>query len=172
MAKRKILIFPDARLRKAADPVGEVDDRIRRLADDLLDTMYDAPGIGLAAPQVGILRRIFVMDCSRKEKDKIPKIFVDPELVWESEETEKHEEGCLSLPGQFADVHRPASVAVEYRNQEGQRMEEEFSGMEARCIQHEIDHLDGRLFIDRISLIKRQIIQRKMVKLHQERRRK
>ena len=170
MATRKILIFPDARLRRRAEPVGEVTDRTRRLAEDMLETMYEAPGIGLAGPQVGAMKRIFVMDCSSKEDDPDPRVFIDPEIVWESDEVEKREEGCLSFPGQFADIVRPAKVVAAFLDIDGEHREEEFSGIQARCVQHEIDHLRGRLFIDHISLVKRQLIKRKLAKELQERR--
>ena len=170
MATRKILIFPDARLRRKAGPVGEVTDRTRRLAEDMLETMYDAPGIGLAGPQVGAMQRIFVMDCSPKEDDPDPRVFIDPEIVWESDETEQREEGCLSFPGQFADIVRPAKVVATFLDINGDHREEEFSGIQARCVQHEIDHLGGRLFIDHVSLVKRQLIKRRLAKEMQERR--
>lgn len=170
MATRKILIFPDARLRRKAEPVGEVTDRTRRLAEDMLETMYDAPGIGLAGPQVGAMQRIFVMDCSSKEDDPDPRVFIDPEIVWESDETEQREEGCLSFPGQFADIVRPAKVVAAFLDINGEHREEEFSGIQARCVQHEIDHLRGRLFIDHVSLVKRQLIKRRLAKEMQERR--
>ena len=170
MAKRKILIFPNASLRRKAERVVKITDRTRKLAEDMLETMYDAPGIGLAGPQVGVMQRIFVMDCSPKDGDADPRVFIDPELVWESDEVEKREEGCLSFPGQFADVFRPARVVATFLDIDGDPKEEEFEGIHARCVQHEIDHLNGKLFIDHVSLVKRQLIKRKLAKEMQERR--
>ena len=169
MALRDILIHPDPRLKKSADPVAGVDDELHRLADDMLETMYDAPGIGLAAPQVGVGRRVLVMDCV-KEEDAAPRpmVLINPEVTWTSEETSVYEEGCLSIPEHYADVTRPAEVKVRWMGLDGDRHEEQFDGLWATCVQHEIDHLNGVLFIDHLSALKRQLITRKMVKLKRE----
>ena len=171
MTTRPILIHPDPRLRKRADPVGTVDAEIRRLAADMLETMYDAPGVGLAAPQVGVGARLLVMDCTRKDEERRPMVLIDPAVTWTSEETNTHEEGCLSIPEQYAEVIRPRRVRVSWTGLEGEPQEEEFDGLWATCVQHEIDHLDGKLFIDYLSPLRRQLITRKMVKLKRERER-
>jgi peptide deformylase len=169
MALREILIHPDPRLKKAAEPVGAVTDEIRRLADDMLETMYDAPGIGLAAPQVGVSRRVLVMDCVKEEgAAPRPMVLIDPEITWTSEALSTYEEGCLSIPEQYADVTRPAQVGVRWTGLDGQRHEERFDRLWATCVQHEIDHLNGTLFIDHLTALKRQLITRKMVKLKRE----
>jgi len=170
MALREILIHPDPRLKKIADPVAEVTPDLRRLADDMLETMYDAPGIGLAAPQVGVLRRLLVMDCVREDgAQPRPMALFNPEVVWTSDETNVYEEGCLSIPEQYADVERPAEVRVRWTDPDGASQEEHFKGLWATCVQHEIDHLNGKLFIDYLKPLRRQIITRKMVKLKRER---
>jgi peptide deformylase len=152
-----------------ADPVGDVTDDIRRLADDMLETMYDAPGIGLAAPQVGVNRRLLVMDCVKEEGAAArPMVLIDPEITWESEALNTYEEGCLSIPEQYADVTRPAEVEVRWTGLDGKRHLERFDKLWATCVQHEIDHLNGRLFIDHLTPLKRQLITRKMVKLKRE----
>lgn len=167
--KRTILLHPDPRLKKLASPVTGVDDTLRKLATDMLDTMYDAPGIGLAAPQVGILDRIVVVDC---EKDPAnppdPIVMINPEILGVSEDFNVYEEGCLSLPDQFADVTRPAEIDVRWSDLEGAVCEAHFDGLWATCIQHEIDHLDGKLFIDYLKPLKRQMITRKMQKMKRE----
>ena len=160
MALRRILnvAFPeDARILKTpAAPVGEVDDAVRALADDMLETMYAAPGIGLAAPQIGEGRRIVVMDLTREEEPKAPRVFVDPVITWSSEETKPWEEGCLSIPEIYDEVERPARVRVSYTDRDGKRIEgEEADGLYAVCLQHEIDHLNGVLFTDHLSRLKR-----------------
>ena len=172
MALREILLHPDPRLKKVAEPVLEVTPELRRLADDMLETMYDAPGIGLAAPQIGVSRRLLVMDCSRKEGgDSRPMVLANPEISWASEELQTHEEGCLSIPEHYADVERPAEVEVRWTDRDGAARQERFAGLWAVCVQHEIDHLDGKLFIDHLKPLKRQIITRKMKKLKKERER-
>ena len=170
MTLRPILIHPDPRLKTAAKPVDTVTDEVRRLADDMLETMYDAPGIGLAAPQVGVSARLIVMDCVR-DKDAAPRpmVLVNPRVVWASEDRSVYEEGCLSIPEQYADVERPAEVEVRWTALDGSEQGERFDGLWATCVQHEIDHLDGRLFIDYLSPLKRQLITRKMVKLKRDR---
>ena len=162
MTKLNILVAPHPTLKRPATPVGEADDRLRRLMDDMLETMYEAPGIGLAAPQIGVSRRIVVVDTS-EEKDE-PLRLIDPVLSWVSDEQVTAEEGCLSLPGQYADVTRPERVMVSYRDEHGQQQELSADGITARCLQHEIDHLDGILFVDHLSVLKRRMIMRKLAK--------
>ena len=170
MAKRPILIHPDPRLKTVTKPVGVISDEVKRLAGDMLETMYDAPGIGLAAPQVGVLSRLLVMDCV-KEEDQPPRpmVLINPQVQWTSEETNVYEEGCLSIPEQYADVERPAEVEVTWTTLDGTEASERFEGLWATCVQHEIDHLDGKLFIDYLKPLKRQMITRKMQKLKRER---
>lgn len=169
MSLRPILIHPDPRLKKVCDPVAEVTPEMRALADDMLETMYDAPGIGLAAPQIGVTSRLIVMDCV-KEEDAAPQpmVLFNPEVTWVSDETSVYEEGCLSIPEQYAEVTRPAEVRVRWTDVDGKAQEEQFDGLWATCVQHEIDHLNGKLFIDYLSGMKRQMITRKMVKLKRE----
>jgi peptide deformylase len=166
---RSILIHPDPRLKKVCDPVVEITDDLRRLADDMLQTMYDAPGIGLAAPQVGVTKRLLVMDCV-KEVGVAPRplILFNPEIIWASDDKTTYEEGCLSIPEQYAEVERPASVTARWTGPQGEPMEETFTGLWATCVQHEIDHLNGKLFIDYLGPLKRQMITRKMEKLKRE----
>ncbi len=167
--KRNILLHPDPRLKKQAAPVADLSDELRALADDMLETMYDAPGVGLAAPQVGILQRLVVLDCVKGENERPrPLIMFNPEIVSSSDEMNVYEEGCLSIPEQFADVTRPAEVEVRWVDQNGKEMQETFDGLWATCAQHEIDHLDGKLFIDYLKPLKRQMITRKMVKMKRE----
>ncbi|SFR31896.1 peptide deformylase [Yoonia tamlensis] len=169
MTIRNILIHPDPRLKKVTDPVASVDDNIRRLADDMLETMYDAPGIGLAAPQVAQMLRMIVMDCA-KEDDATPEpmVLINPQVVWSSDARSVYDEGCLSIPDQYAEVERPTEVEVEWLNLDGKTQREKFDGLWATCVQHEIDHLDGKLFIDYLKPLKRQMITRKMQKLKRE----
>jgi len=168
--KRPILIHPDPRLKKACDPVADLDDDLRALAADMLETMYDAPGIGLAAPQVGVNRRLIVLDCVKEEgAAPRPLVMFNPEIVAASDETSVYEEGCLSIPDQYAEVTRPAAVEVAWMDETGTARREAFEGLWATCVQHEIDHLDGKLFIDYLTALKRQLITRKMVKLKKER---
>jgi peptide deformylase len=167
--KRPILIHPDPRLKKVCDPVPDLSDDLRALADDMLETMYDAPGIGLAAPQVGVLQRLIVLDCVKEEGEAPrPMIMFNPAVTASSDETNTYEEGCLSIPDQYADVTRPAEVSVTWIDRDGNEQSEDFDGLWATCVQHEIDHLNGKLFIDYLSGIKRQMITRKMVKLKRE----
>jgi peptide deformylase len=168
MSLRPILIHPDPRLRKAAEPVRAVDDALRRLAEDMLETMYDAPGVGLAAPQVGVAKRLFVMDCAHKEGTPEPLVLVNPELTWASEEVKVHEEGCLSIPEVYEEVTRPDRVRVAWTDLDGRAHEREFDGLRAVCVQHEIDHLRGRLFIDYLGAVKRTMITSRMKKLKRE----
>lgn len=165
MALRPILTAPDARLKqKSASVEGPVTDEHRRLMDDMLETMYAAPGIGLAAIQVGVPLRIIVMDLSKDDAPKAPRRFVNPEIVWASEETLPYEEGCLSVPEIFDEVERPARVRLRYLGYDGKPVEEEAEGLFAVCIQHEMDHLEGVLFIDHLSRLKRETALRKLKK--------
>lgn len=170
MALRQIVLHPDPRLKKRCDPVADVTDKIRALADDMLETMYHAPGIGLAAPQVGINARLLVMDCTDRETEEPrPLVLINPEITWTSDETRVYEEGCLSIPDQFGDVTRPDKVRVSFTDQNGKATEEEFDDLWATCVQHEIDHLNGKLFIDHLSSVRRQLITQKMKKVKKER---
>ncbi|MGJ8603318.1 MAG: peptide deformylase [Marivita sp.] len=167
--KLPILIHPDPRLKKACAPVPDLSDDLRALAKDMLETMYDAPGIGLAAPQVGVLSRLIVLDCQKDENSAPrPLVMFNPEIVALSEDVNVYEEGCLSIPDQYAEVTRPEAVTVAWLDEAGNPQEEEFDGLWATCVQHEIDHLNGKLFIDYLKPLKRQMITRKMVKLKRE----
>jgi len=163
MALLNILKFPDPRLRKIAQPIEEIDDSIRQLAEDMLETMYAAPGIGLAATQVNVQKRLVVMDIS-EEKNQ-PLVFINPEIEPIGDEFEEMEEGCLSVPGFYELVRRPAHVIIRAKDKEGQPFEIEDQELLAVCIQHEIDHLNGKLFVDYLSPLKRQRIRKKLVKL-------
>ena len=166
---RNILIHPDPRLKKLCTPVPDLSDGLRTLADDMLETMYDAPGIGLAAPQIGVLERVIVMDCVKEEGEAPkPMVLFNPEIIGSSDDTSVYEEGCLSIPDQFAEVTRPSEVEVRWINRDGNEETQVFSGLWATCIQHEIDHLNGKLFIDHIGTMKRQLITRKMQKLKRD----
>ena len=169
MTVQRILWHPDPHLKKKCATITSVDDGIRTLADDMLETMYKAPGVGLAAPQIGTLKRLFVMDCSAKEEEAVPTVLINPEVVWSSEEQATYNEGCLSLPEQYEDVTRPAEVRVQYLDRDGAEQERLFDGLWATCAQHEIDHLNGVLFIDHLSSLKRTMITRKMMKMKKER---
>ena len=167
--KRPILIHPDPRLKKICDPVDDLSDELRMLAEDMLETMYDAPGIGLAAPQVGVLSRLIVLDCIKDENEEPrPMVMFNPEVIAASDEKNTYEEGCLSIPDQFADVTRPKIVDVRWIGLDGKEHTETFDGLWATCVQHEIDHLNGKLFIDYLGAMKRQLITRKMQKLKRE----
>lgn len=169
MALKNILIHPDPRLKKVADPVASVTDDLRRLADDMLETMYDAPGIGLAAPQIGVMSRMLVMDCEKDDGARPdPMVLINPRVLWTSEDRNVYEEGCLSIPEQYAEVERPSEVEVEWTELDGKTRRERFDALWATCVQHEIDHLDGKLFIDYLKPLKRQMITRKMQKLKRE----
>ena len=169
MAILPILWAPDPILKAKCDRVAEVDDDVCLLMNNMLETMYDAPGVGLAAPQVGIKRRVIVVDCARVDEEPRPIRMVNPELLAVSEEEAIHEEGCLSLPGHYADVSRPAEARVRYLDETGAIREIEADGLLATCIQHEIDHINGILFVDHISALKRNMILKKMVKAKRER---
>jgi peptide deformylase len=165
MAKLPIIPAPDPRLKVKCKPVDSVDERVRRLMDDMLDTMYAAPGIGLAAPQVGVSRRVIVVDVRGDDGEGVgPLKMANPELIAVGEEKASYDEGCLSLPNQFGLVERPAWIRVRYLDENNQQRELEATGLLATCIQHEIDHLDGVLFVDRMSALKRGIILRKLMK--------
>lgn len=160
----KILVAPNPILKAKAAPVAELDDKTRKLMDDMLEAMYLAPGIGLAAPQVGVSKRIVVVDLAHKNEPRTPVRLVNPEITWRSEEMAMQEEGCLSLPDQFAEVLRSTAVRVAFTDEHGKPQEIEGSGMLSRCLQHEIDHLDGILFVDRLSTLKRNMIMRRLAK--------
>jgi peptide deformylase len=164
MALLPIITAPDPRLKVKARPVATVDDKVRRLMDDMLETMYHAIGIGLAAPQVGVPSRVLVLDVAREGEKPQPLKLANPEILWRSEETMASNEGCLSLPEHYADVFRPAKVRLRYLDHQNEIRELEAEGLLATCLQHEIDHLDGVLFVDHISPIKRSIILRKLAK--------
>jgi peptide deformylase len=169
MSLRPILLHPDPRLKRPAEPVAAITPELGRLAEDMLATMYDAPGIGLAAPQVGVNARLIVMDCVKdKAVPPRPMVLINPQVTWRSEETNVYEEGCLSIPDHYADITRPAEVEVAWTDETGQSRTERFAGLWATCVQHEIDHLEGRLFIDYLTPLKRQLITRKMQKLKRE----
>ncbi|HEV2675797.1 MAG TPA: peptide deformylase [Aliidongia sp.] len=169
MAKLPIVLAPDPVLKTRAKPVETVDDSIRHLMDDMLETMYAAPGIGLAANQVGVLKRVVVLDVAREGEPPKPMGMANPEVVWASPEQSVYNEGCLSLPEHYADITRPAEVRVRYLDRDGAKQEIEADGLLATCIQHEIDHLDGILFVDHISALKRNMILKKLVKLKKQR---
>jgi peptide deformylase len=165
MAVLPIIKAPDPRLKKRCAPVARVDDEIRRLMDDMLDTMYAAPGVGLAAPQIGVTQRVIVIDTSDPEGERRPLRMANPEIVGASDEVALREEGCLSFPDQYEEVERPVRVRVRYLDHENEIRELEADGLLAVCIQHEMDHLEGVLLVDRLSNLKRSIILRRMAKL-------
>ena len=173
MAVLEILEIPDPRLRAVAKPVDAVDDGVRTLIDDMFETMYDARGIGLAATQLGIERRVLVIDLQEEEDEegkpiRGPHAFVNPEIQWVSDETSVYNEGCLSIPEQYAEVERPARCRVTWLDRDGKGQEQEFEGLMATCMQHEIDHLDGILFIDHLSRLKRDMVLKKLAKLRKK----
>ena len=165
MSNLKIIIAPDPRLLEVSKPVKEVNNDIKNLLEDMLQVMYTSNGIGLAAPQVGILKRLIVMDCSDKNKKKEPLKFVNPEILNLSSDKSEFEEGCLSLPTQYAKVERPSNIEVEYKDENGNKYRKSFFGIEATCLQHEIDHLNGKLFVDHISKLKKNRIIKKLEKI-------
>jgi peptide deformylase len=170
MALRPILVLPDPRLKEVSQPVATIDSEVRTLARDMLETMYDAPGIGLAAIQIGVARRIVVTDVAKPAEEgepqvREPMVFINPEIVWSSPETRVYEEGCLSIPEYYEEVERPDRVRVRYLDLEGKTQELEADGLLATCLQHEIDHLNGVLFIDHLSRLKRERCLRKFAKL-------
>jgi len=164
MAIRPILVLPDPHLRLVCAPVAAVDDGLRQLMDDMVDTMHDAPGIGLAASQIGVMKRVVVIDLAKKDEPPQPLYFVNPEVVWSSEEKSTYEEGCLSIPEYYEEVERPASVRVLFLGRDGSAQELLAEGLLATALQHEIDHLNGVLFIDHISKLKRDRVTKKFIK--------
>ena len=169
MALREIIILPDKQLRLVSKPIEKVTPEIRKLADDMFETMYDAPGIGLAAIQVGVPKRVIVMDLQEKEDEegkpiREPRVFINPEILDPAEEQSVYTEGCLSIPEQFADVERPARCRVKWLDEKGGAHDEVFEGLLATCIQHEMDHLQGIVFIDHLSRLKRDMILKKLNK--------
>jgi peptide deformylase len=169
MSIKPLVILPDPKLRLVSKPVERVDDQLRKFAGDMFDTMYDAPGIGLAAIQVGEPIRMLVLDLAKEGELKAPQIFINPEIVERSDERSVYEEGCLSIPDYYAEVERPAKVRVKYLDEHGKPQEIEAEGLLATCLQHEVDHLDGVLFIDHISKLKRDMVVRKFRKLAKDR---
>ncbi|MCC6890863.1 MAG: peptide deformylase [Hyphomicrobiales bacterium] len=165
MALRDIIVIPDKRLRLVSKPVAQVDSALRKLADDMLETMYEAPGIGLAAIQIGEPVRLVTLDIAKKDEEPAPQVFVNPEVVWASDDLNLHEEGCLSIPDYYEEVERPAKVRVRYLDLDGKTREVEADGILATCLQHEIDHLNGVLFIDHLSKLKRDRVIKKFTKL-------
>tara|TARA_B100000575_G_scaffold158489_1_gene126605 strand:+ start:2174 stop:2698 length:525 start_codon:yes stop_codon:yes gene_type:complete len=168
MSQRKIVIEPDPILRKKSEILEKVDDELRKLLDDMLETMYSAPGIGLAAVQVGILKRLIVIDISKEKDKKNPLFLINPEIISKSKNTSTYEEGCLSLPGHFAEIERPAECQIKYIDYEGKKKEIKVTGLLSTCIQHEVDHLNGILFIDYLSKLKKDMIIKKLVKHKKE----
>jgi len=164
MAKREIITLPDKRLRLVSEPVKALDREIRQLVDDMFETMYAAPGIGLAAIQVAVPMRVVTMDLAKKDDPKAPQVFINPEVTWKSEETATYEEGCLSIPEYYEEVERPAAVKVRYLDIDGKQHEVEAAGLLATCLQHEIDHTNGVLFIDYLSKLKRDRVVKKYTK--------
>ena len=164
MTIKPLIILPDPVLRQTSSLVEQVDGDLRKLADDMLDTMYDAPGIGLAAVQVGIPKRMLVIDLSKDDEEKQPRIFINPEILASSDERSTYEEGCLSIPDYYAEVERPAKVTVKYIDIAGKEQVIDTEGLLATCLQHEIDHLNGVLFIDYISRLKREMVIKKFTK--------
>src|ERR1700712_547289 len=164
MTIKPLIILPDPLLRQVSKPIERVDAETKRLAQDMLDTMYDAPGIGLAAVQIGIGRRMLVIDVSREDEEKTPLVFINPEILSSSDEPSVYEEGCLSIPDYYAEVERPAQVTVKYVDRDGKDQMIDAEGLVATCLQHEIDHLNGILFIDHISRLKREMVIKKFTK--------
>lgn len=169
MATRPLVILPDPLLRQVSKPVERIDDELRKFAADMFDTMYDAPGIGLAAVQVGEPIRMLVLDVAGKDEPKNPQVFINPEILAKSEDMNVHEEGCLSIPDYYAEVERPARISVKALDLDGKEKIVEANGILATCLQHEIDHLNGVLFIDHLSKLKRDMVIRKFRKLAKER---
>ena len=168
MSKKKIVIEPNPILRKKSNILEKVDGELRKLMDDMLETMYDAPGIGLAAVQIGVLKRVIVIDIAKGDEKKNPLFLVNPEITFRSSKTSTYEEGCLSLPSHFAEVERPAECHLNFIDYSGKKKDLKASGLLATCIQHEVDHLDGILFIDHISKLKRDMIIKKLIKSKKE----
>jgi peptide deformylase len=168
MSIKPLVILPDPVLRQLSKPIERVDEPLRKLADDMLATMYDAPGIGLAAIQIGTPLRMLVIDLAKEDEEPAPHVFINPQILSRSDERSVYEEGCLSIPDYYAEVERPATVRASYLDRDGRMQEIEAEGLMATCLQHEIDHLDGVLFIDHISKLKRDMVVRKFKKLAKE----
>lgn len=164
MTIKPLIILPDPILRQVSKPIETIDSEVKKLADDMLETMYDAPGIGLAAIQIGVARRMLVLDVSKEGEDKKPLVFINPEVVSASDTRSVYEEGCLSIPDYYAEVERPAVITVKHLDRDGKEQLTEADGLLATCLQHEIDHLNGVLFIDHISKLKREMVVRKFTK--------
>jgi peptide deformylase len=164
MAIREIITLPDKRLRLVSKPIEKMTAELRQLADDMFETMYEAPGIGLAAIQVAVPQRLITMDLSKKDEAAKPIVLINPEIVWSSKDMAIYEEGCLSIPEYYEEVERPASVRFRYTDLDGNTHEEEATGLFATCVQHEIDHLNGKLFIDYLSKLKRDRVNKKFAK--------
>ncbi|HSX75000.1 MAG TPA: peptide deformylase [Shinella sp.] len=164
MTIKPLIILPDPILRQVSKPIETVDSEVQKLADDMLETMYDAPGIGLAAIQIGVARRMLVLDVSKEGEDKKPLVFINPDVVSASDTRSVYEEGCLSIPDYYAEVERPATITVKHLDRDGKEQLTEADGLLATCLQHEIDHLNGVLFIDHISKLKREMVIRKFTK--------
>ena len=168
MSQRKIVIEPDPILRKKSEVLEKVDDELRELLNDMLETMYAAPGIGLAAVQIGVLKRLIVIDISKDKEKKNPLFLINPEIISRSKKTTIYEEGCLSLPGHFAEIERPAECQIKFIDYNGKKKELSANGLLATCIQHEVDHLNGVLFIDYLSKLKKDMIVKKLIKHKQK----
>ena len=164
MTIKPLIILPDPILRQVSKPIETIDGEVKKLADDMLETMYDAPGIGLAAIQIGVARRMLVLDVSKDGEDKKPLVFINPEIVASTDARSVYEEGCLSIPDYYAEVERPAGITVKHLDRDGKEQLTEADGLLATCLQHEIDHLNGVLFIDHISKLKREMVIRKFTK--------
>ncbi len=168
MSVKKILIEPDPILRKKSEPLEKVDNELRRLLDDMLQTMYEAPGIGLAAVQVGVLKRLIVVDITKSDQKKNPLFLINPVITFQSKNMSVYEEGCLSLPGHYAEIERPSECHIDYIDYSGKQQKLEAEGLLATCIQHEVDHLNGVLFIDYLSKLKKDMIIKKLIKHKKE----
>ncbi len=164
MTIRPLVILPDQQLKLVSEPVGDITTEIKTLVADMFETMYDAPGVGLAAIQIGVAKRIVTIDTSKEEGVREPRVFINPEIVWSSEERRCYDEGCLSIPEYYAEVERPDRVRVKFRDLDGKEQEIEADGLLSTCIQHEIDHLNGVLFIDHLSKLKRDRVMKKFTK--------
>jgi peptide deformylase len=164
MPARPLVILPDSQLRQVSEPIGEITEDIRALARDMLETMYEAPGIGLAAIQIGVPKRLVVIDLAKDGEEKRPMVLVNPEITWASDERRAYEEGCLSIPDYYEEVERPERVRFRYRDLDGKTVEADADGVLATCVQHEIDHLNGVLFIDYLSKLKRDRVIKKFQK--------
>jgi len=164
MAIRPLVILPDSKLRLKSEPVAEITDDIRNLAEDMLETMYDAPGVGLAAIQIGVPKRVVTIDVAGEEDEPDPIVLINPEIISYSEEKKVHQEGCLSIPEYYAEVERPDNIVFRYMDLDGRTVERRADGLLAVCVQHELDHLDGVLFIDHLSRLKRDRVTKKFIK--------